>query len=125
MQKGRSKGIARRGTEVVFGSFGLKALDTKWISSKQLESARRVLLRHFKGKGKIWIRIFPNKPVTSKGAEVGMGGGKGTVDHYVYPIRPGKVIFEVDGVSREIAKSALEEAGRKFSIEVKYIEKTS
>ena len=123
MQKGRTKGIDRKGTKVTFGSFGIKAMDTKWISSRQIEAARRVLLRHFKGKGKIWIRIFPAKPVTSKGAEVGMGGGKGSVDHYVYPIKPGRVIFEVDGVPKEIAEPALKEAGRKFPIKVQYIEK--
>ncbi len=122
MMKGRSKGIERRGTEVSFGSFGLKAMGSKWITSNQIESARRVLLRKLKGKGKIWIRIFPAKPVTFKGSEVGMGGGKGAVDHYVFPIRPGRIIFEIDGVPREVAIDALKEAGRKMPIKTKVVE---
>lgn len=123
MMKGRTKGIARRGNELNFGNFGLKAMEPKWIKANQIESARRVMLRYFKGKGKIWIRIFPDKPVTFKGNEVGMGGGKGSVDHYVYPIKPGRIIFEVDGVPGNLAKEALKEAGRKFSIKTKVIDK--
>lgn len=121
-QKGRTKGIESRATEINFGNCGLKALEACWISSRQIEASRRVILRHFKGKGKIWIRIFPDKPVTFKGDEVGMGGGKGTVDHYVYPIKPGRVIFEVDRVPKEIARAALEEAGKKLPIKTKFIE---
>jgi large subunit ribosomal protein L16 len=123
MMKGRTKGIDRRGTEINFGSFGLKAVEPIWIKSNQIESARRVLLRHFKGKGKIWIRIFPDKPVTFKGSEVGMGGGKGGVDHYVFPIKPGRMIFEVDGIPKNVAENALKEAGRKFPIKTKVISK--
>ena len=121
MMKGRTKGLANKGTEINFGSFGLKSLGSHWIKSNQIEAARRVLLRYFKGKGKIWIRIFPDKPVTFKGNEVGMGGGKGNVDHYVYPIKPGRIIFEVDGVPSNIAREALKEAGRKFPIKTKVI----
>ena len=121
MMKGRTKGISKKGAELNFGSFGLKAMESRWITSNQIESARRVLLRFFKGKGKIWIRIFPDKPVTFKGNEVGMGGGKGGVDHYVYPIRPGRIIFEVDGVPGGLAKKALKESGRKFPIKTKVV----
>lgn len=120
-QKGRSKGIERRATELNFGSVGMKSLESHWIKSCQIESARRVLLRYFKGKGKIWIRIFPQKPITFKGNEVGMGGGKGAVSYYVYPIRPGRIIFEVDGVGKKIATTALKEAGRKLPIKIKVI----
>jgi large subunit ribosomal protein L16 len=121
LQKGHSKGIDRKATELVFGSFGLRSLGTRWISSRQIEAARRVILRHFKDKGKIWIRIFPDKPVTFKGNEVGMGGGKGSVDHYVYPVRPGRIIFEVDGVPKEIAEIALMEAGRKLPLKTRIV----
>ena len=121
MMKGRSRGVDKRGSEINFGSFGLKAMEASWIKSNQIESARRVLLRYFKGKGKIWIRIFPDKPVTFKGNEVGMGGGKGSVDHYVYPIKPGRIIFEVDGVPANLAKIALKESGRKFPIKTRII----
>jgi len=123
MMKGKTRGIDKKGTEINFGICGLKAMEARWIKSNQIESARRVLLRYFKGKGKIWIRIFPDKPVTFKGNEVGMGGGKGGVDHYVYPIKPGRIIFEVDGVPGSLAKEALKEAGRKFPIKTKVISK--
>lgn len=121
MMKGRTKGIASKGTELNFGSVGLKAMEEKWITANQIEAARRVLLRYFKGKGKIWIRVFPDKPVTFKGNEVGMGGGKGSVDHYVVAIKPGKIIFEVDGVDKGLASQALKEASRKFPIKTKVI----
>lgn len=122
MQKGKTKGIERRATILVFGSLGLKSLDTHWIKASQIEAARRSILRCLKGKGKIWIRIFPDKPVTFKGSEVGMGGGKGSVSHYVYSIKPGRIIFEIDGVSKDIAKIALRDAGRKLPIKTKIIE---
>lgn len=121
MMKGRTKGVASRGTELNFGSVGLKAMEARWITANQIEAARRVLLRYFKGKGKIWIRVFPDKPVTFKGNEVGMGGGKGSVDHYVVPIKPGKIIFEVDGVDENLAVEALKEASRKFPIKTKVV----
>ncbi|HOK35111.1 MAG TPA: 50S ribosomal protein L16 [Candidatus Pacearchaeota archaeon] len=122
MMKGRTKGVERRATEIAFGTFGLKAMESRWIKANQIEAARRVLLREFKGKGKIWIRIFPQKPVTFKGNEVGMGGGKGAVDHYVFPIKPGRIIFEIDGVPKEVAVEALKEAGRKLPIKTKIVE---
>jgi len=121
--KNPSKGIENRATEINFGSFGLKALDTKWITARQLEAARRYIIRYFKKGGKLWVRIFPDKPVTFKGAEVGMGGGKGGVDHYVYPIRPGRMIFELDGLKEEIAREALEGAGVKLPIKTKFVKK--
>jgi large subunit ribosomal protein L16 len=119
--KGRSKGVETRATELNFGSFGLKSMGTKWITSRQIESARRHIIRYMKKGGKIWIRIFPDKPVTSKGEEVPLGGGKGSVDHYVFAIRPGRVIFEIDGLKEDIAKEALTGAARKLPIKTKFI----
>ncbi len=121
--KGRSKGIETRATELNFGSFGLKSIDTKWITARQIEAARRVIIRYLKKGGKLWIRIFPDKPVTFKGNEVPMGGGKGGVDHYVYPIKPGRIIFELDGVKEEIAKEAFKIAGNKLPIKVKFVKR--
>ena len=122
-RKGRSKGVADRGTELTFGSFGLKAAGTKWITARQIEAARRAILRYLKKGGKLWIRIFPDKPVTKKGTEVPMGGGKGSVDHYVFPIKPGRIIFELEGVKEEIARDAFRVASDKLPIKVKFIKK--
>ncbi|MBZ9572822.1 50S ribosomal protein L16 [Patescibacteria group bacterium] len=122
-QKGRSKGVARRATELCFGTFGLKSLDTRWITSSQIEAARRVITRTLKKKGKLWIRIFPQKPITFKGTEVPMGGGKGSVSHYVFPIKPGRIIFELDGVEEELAKEALKGAANKLPIKTKFVKK--
>jgi large subunit ribosomal protein L16 len=121
--KGRSKGIELRGTELSFGSFGLKSLETRWISARQLEAARRTILRYFKKGGKLWFRIFPDKPVTKKGTEVPMGGGKGDVDHYVFAIKPGRIIFEVEGVKEEVAREALEQAANKLPVKTKFIKR--
>ena len=121
--KGSSRGVENRATEINFGSFGLKALGTKWITARQLEAARRYIIRYLKRGGKVWVRIFPDKPVTFKGSEVGMGGGKGGVDHYVYPVRPGRIIFELDGLKEDIAKEALEGAGNKLPIKTKFVKK--
>jgi len=121
--KGNSKGIENRATEINFGSFALKSLGTKWLTSRQLESARRHIIRYLKKGGKLWIRVFPDKPVTFKGAEVGMGGGKGGVDHYVYPIKPGRIIFELDGLKEEVAKEALLGAGSKLPIKTKFVKR--
>ncbi len=122
-QRGTSRGIETRATELNFGVFGLKALETEWLTARQLESARRCIIRYLKKGGKLWIRIFPDKPVTSKGAEVGMGGGKGGVDHYVYPIKPGRIIFELDGVKEELAREALSGAASKLPIKTKFVKK--
>ncbi|MBU0476549.1 50S ribosomal protein L16 [Patescibacteria group bacterium] len=121
--KGRSRGIESRGTEMAFGSYGLKSLGTKWITSRQIEAARRAIVRHLRRGGKLWIRIFPQKPVTRKGTEVPMGGGKGGVDHYVFPIRPGRIIFELDGIKEETAREALEKAAVKLPLKTKFVKK--
>lgn len=121
--RGHSKGVENRATELNFGVFGLKSLGTKWITSRQLESARRVIIRYLKKGGKLWIRIFPDKPVTFKGNEVPMGGGKGGVDHYVFAIRPGRMIFELDGVKEEVAKEAFKIASGKLPIKTKFVKR--
>ncbi len=121
--RGVSKGIETRATELNFGSFGLKSLGTKWLTARQLEASRRHIIRYLKKGGKLWIRVFPDKPVTFKGAEVGMGGGKGGVDHYVYPVRPGRIIFELDGIKEEMAKEALEGAAAKLPVKTKFIKR--
>lgn len=123
-QRGRSKGKASRGTKLDFGSFGLKSLGSQWITSRQIEAARRAIIRYLKKSGKLWIRIFPQKPVTSKGVEVPMGGGKGRVETYVYPIKPGRVIFELDGIPEEKAREALKKAGDKLPIKTKFVKKS-
>ena len=113
--------IESRGTTLTFGSFGLKALEAKWIPARQLEAARRVIIRYLRKGGKVWIRVFPDKPVTRKGAETPMGGGKGAVDHYVVPVRPGRMLFEVEGISVEDAKEALRKAADKLSVRTRLI----
>lgn len=124
-QKGRSlsRKVETRGTTLAFGSFGLKAESSAWVNSRQIESARRTLSNFIKRGGKIWIRIFPDKPVTKRPPEVTMGGGKGSVDHYVFPVKPGRVLFEMDGVSAEIAKEALRLAGHKLPVRTRIISK--
>jgi len=122
-RKGRSKGRATRGTTLEFGSFGLKSMGKKWITARQIEAARRAILRYLKKGGKLWIRIFPDKPVTRKGTEVPMGGGKGKVDHYTFPIKPGRIIFELEGVEQETAKEALKKAADKLPVKTKFVKK--
>ena len=119
--KGRSKGIETRGTELAFGSYGLKSLDARWVSSRQIEAARRTIIRYLKKGGKLWIRIFPQKPVTKKGTEVPMGGGKGSVDHYVFPVKPGRIIFELEGIKEKEAQEALKKAADKLPMKTKFI----
>jgi len=121
--KGRSKGVERRSTELAFGSYGLKSLGTKWLTSRQIEAARRTIIRYFKKGGKLWMRIFPDKPITRKGTEVPMGGGKGSVDHYAYPLKPGRIIFELEGISEEQAKEAFRKASDKLSVKTKFIKR--
>lgn len=120
-QKGRSKGIASRGFDLSFGVYGLKALEKKWITARQIEAARRAIIRYLRKGGKLWIRIFPDKPVTKKGTEVPMGGGKGSVDHYVFPIKAGRIIFELDGISEKDAREAFKKASDKLPIKTKFI----
>lgn len=120
---GAIRGKTTRGSRVSFGSYGLKAMTGGLISARQIEAARRAMTRHIQRGGKIWIRIFPDKPMTKKGDEVPMGKGKGAVDHYVAKIRPGKIMFEMDGVDRELAKKAMELASYKLSVRTKFVEK--
>jgi len=119
----RNKGVATRSTEISFGSYGLKSETYVWLTSRQIEAARRAMTRYIKRGGKIWIRVFPDKPITKKGAEVGMGKGKGTVDHYVVIVKPGTVIFEMDGVPEETAQEAMRLAGHKLPMKVRFISK--
>ena len=119
--RGRQKGIATRNNNISFGEFGLKAEDFGWITSRQIEAARRVLTRYVRRGGKIWIRIFPDKPVTQKGNETPMGGGKGSPDHYVAVVKPGTIIFEMSGITNETAKEAMNLAGHKFGVKTRLI----
>lgn len=119
----RKHAVATRGVSVSFGEYGLKSLDTHWITSRQIEAARRVLTRYLRKGGKMWIRIFPDKPITKKGAEMPMGGGKGAVDHYVAPVKAGTIIFEVTGLDEEMAKKALNSASYKLPVKTKFVKK--
>lgn len=121
--KGKRGGKASRLTTVSFGSFGLKSLESYWVTSRQIESARKVMTRYIKRDGKIWIRIFPDKPVTQKGGEIPMGNGKGAVDHYVAVVKPGMVMFEMEGVDEKTAKEALMLATYKLPIKCKFVTK--
>ncbi|HMR82284.1 MAG TPA: 50S ribosomal protein L16 [Niabella sp.] len=120
MQKGRMKGDAKRGTTISFGSYALKALDSHWITDRQIEAARQALTRSMKREGNVWIRIFPDKPITNKPAEVRMGKGKGNLEYWAAVVQPGRIIFEVDGVSEEIARRALQLASGKLPIKTKF-----
>ena len=119
--KGRASGkrIATSKTRLAFGKLGLKAVTESWVTSRQIEAARRAMTRHVKRGGSIWIRIFPDHPVTAKGAEVPMGKGKGGVDHYITPVRPGTVMFEIDGVPDDVAREALRLASHKLPVKTK------
>ena len=121
--KGRARGkrSATRQISLAFGSFGIKAMTEAWITSRQIEAARRAITRHLKRGGKVWIRIFPDHPVTQKGSEMPMGKGKGAVDHYVAVVRPGTILFEVDGIAPDIAQEALRLASHKLSTKTKII----
>lgn len=119
--RGRMTGKAFRGAEVSFGEFGLQALEPGWITARQIEAARRTIVRGMKRRGKIWIRIFPAKPFTHKPPETRMGSGKGNVEYYVAPVKPGRIMFEVSGLAAEIAVAALKSAQYKFSIKTKVV----
>jgi len=121
MQKGRMKGNAQRGNELAFGSFGIKALGNAWITGRQIEAARQAITRHMKREGQLWIRIFPAKPITKKPAEVRMGKGKGAPEGFVYPITPGRIIFEIEGVPFDVAREALRLGAQKFPITTKFV----
>ena len=115
------KGLAQRGNQLAFGSFGLKAMDSTWITGRQIEAARQAIVRYMKREGQIWIRIFPDKPITKKPAEVRMGKGKGNPEGYVAPVTPGRIMFEIEGVPFEVAKEALRLGAQKLPIETKFI----
>ncbi len=119
----RFKGIETRGVSLAFGSYGLKSQGRAWLTARQIESARRAMTRYVARGGKIRIRIFPDKPITKKGAETPMGGGKGSVDHYVAPIKPGRILFEIDGVSKDLAAEAMRRASYKLPVKTQFIEK--
>jgi large subunit ribosomal protein L16 len=121
MQKGRMKGLATRGTELSFGSFGVKSLEAAWITSRQIEAARIAVTRFMKREGQVWIRIFPDKPVTKKPAEVRMGKGKGAPEYWVAVVRPGRIIFEAEGVPLEVAKEALRLAAQKLPVQTRFV----
>ncbi len=116
MHRGRRRGSAQVGNEVNFGDYGLKATSTAWVTARQIEAARRAITRHFRRGGQVWIRVFPDKPVTSKPAETRMGGGKGSVDRWVAVVKPGRVMFEVSGIRREVAREALRLASQKLPV---------
>jgi large subunit ribosomal protein L16 len=124
-QKGNRKGKAGRGFLVAFGSYGLKALEPYWITDRQIEAARIALTRHMKRDGKVWIRIFPDKPVTKKPAETRMGKGKGAPEYWVAVIQPGKIMFEVDGVSEKVAEESLRLASHKLPLKTKFVKRVS
>jgi len=119
--KGRIRGNAERGSTISFGSFGLKAMEPIWITNRQIEAARQALTRHMKREGNVWIRIFPDKPITAKPAEVRMGKGKGSLEYWAAVVKPGRIMFECDGVSEEIARGAFELAAQKLPIKTKFV----
>ncbi len=120
-QKGKMKGNAQRGNQLAFGSFGIKALQESWITGRQIEAARQAVTRHMKREGQIWIRIFPDKPITKKPAEVRMGKGKGAPEAFVAPVTPGRILIEAEGVPIEVAREALRLAAQKLPITTKFI----
>lgn len=122
-QRGRMKGRASRGTTVDFGDFGLQALEPGWVTARQIEAARRALVRYMRRRGKVWIRIFPDKPVTQRAAETRMGKGKGAVDHWVAVVKPGRILFEISGLDEVNAREALRRASHKLSVKTKFAER--
>ncbi len=123
-QRGRMRGMARGATTVQFGEFGLQALEPAWVTQRQIEAARRAIVRFIKRRGRVWIRIFPDKPVTAKPAETRMGSGKGAVDHWVAVVKPGRVMFEMGGIDEVTAREALRLAGFKMPIKTKFVKRT-
>ncbi len=120
-QKGRNRGLAQRGSTISFGTFGLKSLDGGFITNRQIEAARIAMTRFMKREGNVWIRIFPDKPITSKPQEVRMGKGKGALDHYVAVVKPGRIMFEIDGVDIETGQEALRLAAQKLPVQTKFV----
>ena len=124
VQRGRLKGKASRGTKLSNGSYGLVALEPSWITSNQIEAARIAMTRYIKRGGQVWIKIFPDKPITEKPAETRMGSGKGSPEYWVAVVKPGRILFEMDGVAEDIAKEAMRLAGHKLPIKTKFVSKT-
>ncbi|MEX2054303.1 MAG: 50S ribosomal protein L16 [Candidatus Colwellbacteria bacterium] len=124
--KGRRRGSQSesRGTEVSFGEYGLQSLGSAWLNSRQIEAGRRAITHYLKREGRVWIRVFPDKPVTAKPPETGMGKGKGAVDHYVFPVKPGRMIFELDGISEDKAKVAFDRAKHKLPFKTRFVKKS-
>ncbi|MBN2555788.1 MAG: 50S ribosomal protein L16 [Anaerolineales bacterium] len=123
--RGRMRGKASRGTDITFGDYGLQAVEPAWVNARQIEAARRTLVRFMRRRGKVWIRIFPDKPVTKRAAESRMGKGKGAVDHWVAVVKPGRVLFELSGLDEEAAKEALKLASYKLSVKTKFAKRDS
>ncbi|MBV5315880.1 MAG: 50S ribosomal protein L16 [Prolixibacteraceae bacterium] len=121
VQKGKMKGLAQRGNQLAFGSFGIKSLEETWLTGRQIEAARVAVTRHMQRQGQIWIRVFPDKPITKKPAEVRMGKGKGAPEAFVAPITPGRILIEADGVPYEVAKEALRLAAQKLPVTTKFM----
>ncbi len=124
-QKGRSRKrqVETRGITLSFGSFGLQSLENAWVSSKQIEAARKTISHFTKRGGKVWLRIFPDKPITKRPPETTMGGGKGSVEYYVFPVRVGRMLFEIDGVPQEVAREAFRRAGHKLPVKTRFVTK--
>jgi large subunit ribosomal protein L16 len=120
-QKGRRRGKANSGNTVIFGDFGLQALEPAWLTARQIEAARRAITRHVRRGGNVWIRVFPDKPVTKKAAETRMGSGKGAPDHWVAVVKPGRILFEMTGVAEEVAKEAMRLASNKLPIDTRFV----
>lgn len=120
-QKGRTRGKARGGFALAFGAYGLKSLGTAWITASQIEAARRAMTRYVQRGGKIWIRVFPDKPITRKGQEVPMGGGKGAVEYFVMPLKPGRILFEMDGIDEKTARAAMRLAEHKLPVKTRFV----
>ncbi|MGC9359230.1 MAG: 50S ribosomal protein L16 [Anaerolineae bacterium] len=125
VHRGRMRGKAQRGSDIQFGDYGLQALEPCWVSSRQLEAARRATVRHMKRSGQLWIRVFPHKPVTQRAAETRMGSGKGDVDHYVAVVKPGRIVLEVGGVDEATAREALALAAQKFPMKTRFVARES
>jgi large subunit ribosomal protein L16 len=123
MQRGRIRGLAQRGNQITFGSYALQATDRDFLTSRQIEAARRAIVRYIRRGGKVWIRVFPDKPVTKRAAETRMGSGKGSVDHWVAPVRPGRVLFEMAGVREDLAREALRLAAQKLPVRTQFIKR--
>lgn len=121
MHRGRMRGMAQRGSSIAFGTYALQALEPQWVTSRQIEAGRRAIVRYVRRGGKIWIRVFPDKPVTQRAAETRMGSGKGNVDHWVAVVKPGRILFEMAGVSEEQAREALRLAAHKMPMRTQFI----